>query len=93
MEKRNKHWRIEQRNRVYAGKMRLFAAWGNPVILHGQTIQHPRWIELYQANWNPVWKSVRTPCSCWMCRGEAYDRCKHRSETRNLLNASLANLY
>jgi hypothetical protein len=27
MEKRNKHWRIEQRDRIYAAQMKLYAAY------------------------------------------------------------------
>ena len=74
MEKRNKHWRIEQRNRIYSAKMKLYASFGGEFILNGEKKNNPRWIELYEANWSPVYKSVRTPCSCWMCRGEEYDR-------------------
>jgi hypothetical protein len=67
MGKRNKHWRIEQRNRFYAAKMKLCASYGGEFIINGKWVRNPRWIDLYTTNWNPEYKSVRTPCSCWMC--------------------------
>jgi hypothetical protein len=60
METRNKHWRIEQRNRVYVAKMRLYAAYGH-VFLNGRVVDNPRWVDLYKARWSPVYLSVRTP--------------------------------
>lgn len=53
MEKRNKHWRILQRNKIYATRMRLEAAYGsygNKFIVNGESIRNPRWIDLYKAN-------------------------------------------
>lgn len=88
MEKRNKHWRIGQRNRIYAAKMKLHAAYGSSgeeFILNGERIRNPRWVDLYRANWCPVYKSVRTPCSCWLCRGESYDRRRYKLETERIL--------
>ncbi|SCD20021.1 Hypothetical protein PSM36_1197 [Proteiniphilum saccharofermentans] len=85
MERRNKHWRIEQRNRVYKAKMKLFASYGGIFILNNERVTNPRWIELYKANWSPVYKSVRTPCSCRMCRGEIYNRCAYKKETIRLI--------
>ena len=86
MEKRNKHWRIEQRNRIYVAKMKLHAAYGSGFIINGEWVRNPRWIDLYKANWNPVYKSVRTPCSCWMCCGEKYNRCAYKKETISMLD-------
>jgi hypothetical protein len=89
MEKRNKHWRIEQRNRIYAAKMKLHATFGGEFILNDERIRDPRWIDLYKANWNPVYKSVRTPCSCWICCGEKYNRRKYKKETIRIFNESM----
>jgi len=89
MEKRDKRWRIEQRNRIYAAQMKLYAAYGSEFIIDGERIRNPRWIDLYKANWNPVYKSVRTPCSCWMCRGEEYNRCSYKKETFRILAESM----
>lgn len=86
MEKRNKHWRIVQRNKVYAAKMRLLAAYEKYYILDDEWVYNPRWIDLYNANWCSVYKSVRTPCSCMMCRGERYDRRKFKADTKRELD-------
>lgn len=89
MEKRNKHWRVEQRNRIYAAKMKLYASYGGEFIISGKRVKDPQWIELYRANWNPVYKSVRTPCSCWVCCGEKYNRCKYKKEKVRILDESM----
>lgn len=86
MQKRNKHWRILQRNKQYAAKMKLFASYGGQFMLNNCLVTNPRWIELYEANWNPVYKSVRTPCSCMMCSGEKYNRREFKLKTRRALN-------
>ena len=82
MEQRNKHWRIEQRNRIYAAQMKLHASYGVDLIIDGEHIRDPRWIDLYKSNWNPVYKSVRTPCNCWICQGERYNRCAYKKRNR-----------
>jgi hypothetical protein len=90
MEKKNKHWRIDQRNRIYAAQMKLQAAYGSYYfIINGERVRNLRWIDLYKANYDPVYKSVRTPCSCWMCRGESYNRRTYKKETLRILNESM----
>jgi len=89
METRNKRWRIEQRNRLYASKMKLFASYGGEFILNDEIIVNPRWIELYKTNWGWAYKSVRTPCSCWMCRGESYSRTANKKETDRIIRESI----
>lgn len=87
MERRNKHWRIEQRNKVYAAKMKLFASYGGEFIFDDdKRVINPRWIELYKANWNPIYKTVRTPCSCYLCQGEKYNRRQYKQEARKLVD-------
>lgn len=89
MEKRNKRWRIERRNRIYTTKMKLHAAYGGEFILKEGRVSNPRWVDLYKANWNPVYKSVRKPCSCWMCRGEEYNRRAYKKEAGRLYSESV----
>lgn len=89
MEKRNKHWRILQRNKFYSAKMKLFASYGGQFFLNDELVRNPRWIELYEANWSPVYKSVRVPCSCLICSSDKYNRRKFKSETRTLLEELL----
>lgn len=92
MEKRNKRWRIIQRNRIYAAKMRLHAnnAWSCHFMDdEGNRIPNPRWIDLYKANYNPAYKSVRTPCSCFFCKSERYDRLLAKRETKAEMDLSM----
>ena len=91
MEKRNKHWRMEQRNRIYTAKMKLKAVSGGVFIINGERVSNPRWIDLYKANWMPMYKSVRVPCSCWMCRGEEYNRRAYKKETVRILDDECMN--
>lgn len=92
MEKRNKRWRIVQRNRIYAAKMKLHSAgiWGTYFKdAEGNHIPNPRWIELYKANYDPIWKSVRTPCSCYLCSGEKYNRRLAKKEAQKEIEFSI----
>ena len=89
MEKRNKHWRINQRNRIYAVKMKLHAAYGGEFFLNERRVINPRWIELYKANWSSFYKSVRTPCSCYVCCGESYSRLVYKKETDRIFAESI----
>lgn len=78
-EKRNKHWRTGQRNKIYIAKMKLHASYGGVFFLEGKLVHNPRWIDLYKSGWSPVYKSTRTPCSCQLCKGERYSRkSKHK---------------
>ncbi len=79
---------MEQRNRIYAAKMRLQASLGGEFILNDEKVNNPRWIDLYKANWNPVYKSVRTPCSCWLCQREQYHRYLIKKETKRIIEGS-----
>lgn len=89
MEQRNKLWRIVQRNKFYASKMRLFASYGGDYFINNGRLTDPRWIDLYKANWNPVYKSVRTPCSCYICRHERYNRRFVKKETKRIIDESI----
>lgn len=33
-------------------------------------------------DWTLPYKSTSTPCSCWLCKGERYNRRKFKKETR-----------
>ena len=77
MEKtRNKRWREAKRQALYRRQLKLHSAWGwnNP----DGTITHD-WNRLKAEKGLQVYKSVRCPCSCPICKGERYDR---RSEKR-----------
>ena len=89
MEKRNKHWRIEQRDRIYVAKMKLHAAYQGVFFIKDKQVRNPRWIDLYKENYLSKYKSVRVLCSCWMCRGEKYNRHDYKKEMVRILNESM----
>lgn len=75
MDKRTKLWRCRQMARVFKARMILYAAYGHCIIREdGSCYEHPHWFELAKDKWAQVYKTTGTPCSCWMCRGEEYDR-------------------
>ena len=77
MEKRNRLWRKRHQWRLFRAKMVLFANYPYPHFIddEGNCIQHPHWFELAKQRWNYHYKSMRTPCSYWLCRGEKYSMC------------------
>ena len=79
MDKRNKLWRRQQMARVFKARMILYAAYGTPVIREDGSIDnHPHWFELAKDKWAKVYQTTGTPCSCWMCRGEKYNRKEYK---------------
>ena len=70
MEKRNRLWRKRHQWRLFKTKMVLFANYPYPHFIddEGNCIQHPHWFELAKQRWNYHYKSMRTPCSCRLCR-------------------------
>lgn len=47
------------------------------------------WFELAKTHWAQVYRSTGTPCSCWMCRGDEYDRVEYKRETRRIIRESM----
>ena len=85
MDKRNKLWRRQQMARVFKARMILYAAYGHPIIHEdGSVVEHPHWFELAKDKWAKVYQSTGTPCSCWMCRGEEYNRRQYIINLREL---------
>ena len=74
MDKRNKLWRREQQNRVFGIKK-----------ADGNWNRHPHWFELARVKWMQIYKKTGTPCSCWLCRGEKYDRRGYVKETLRII--------
>lgn len=72
MEKRNKLWRKRHQWRLFKAKMVLFANYPYPHFIddEGNCIQHPHWFDLAKQRWNYHYRSMRTPCSCCLCRRE-----------------------
>jgi len=54
----------------------------------GSCYEHPHWFELAKDKWAQVYKTTGTPCSCWMCRGEEYDRKGYKQEILRITKES-----
>lgn len=90
MDKRNKFWRRQQMARVFKVRMIFYASCGNRVIHDdGSVDNHPHWFELAKEKWAKVYKTTGVPCSCWMCRGEEYDRKGYKQETLRIIKESV----
>ena len=86
MDKRNRLWRREQQNRVFKARMIYYAACGWEILeADGCLNRHPHWFELARVKWAQVYKRTGTPCSCWMCCGEQYDRRAYTKETSRMI--------
>ena len=90
MEKRNKLWRKRHQWRLFKARMILRAtfkwgAWDEG----GNFIDNLHWLELAKQKGSYVYKTTGTPCSCWMCRGESYNRLDYKKETRNIVTEEL----
>ena len=48
-------------------------------------LQH--WFELAKEHWLQALRSTGTPCSCWMCRGNEYNRLAYKHNTRRIIQA------
>lgn len=91
MEKRNRLWRKRHQWRLFKSKMVLFANYPYPHFIddEGNRIQHPHWFELAKQRWNYHYKSMRTPCSCWLCRGEKYNRREYKKASLQIMKESM----
>ena len=47
------------------------------------------WKDLEKESWSKFLKHTSTPCSCYMCEGNRYDRNKKRQEDDRLINEQL----
>lgn len=86
MEKRNKLWRKRHQWRLFKKRVvRLAAAYGSILNVDGIIIQHPHWQDVAKQPWAWQYKNTGTPCSCWMCRGESYNRRDYKKETHRII--------
>lgn len=88
--KRTKLWRRRHEWRLYKKKMMLFASYSWPMRnSDGVLIENPRWVDFVGARGYFCYKSMRTPCSCDICRGEKYSRNDYKSETRRIIKETM----
>ena len=75
-----------QKNRVFKARMVYHAACGCGIKkADGNWNRHPHWFELARVKWMQIYKKTGTPCSCWLCRGEKYDRRGYVKETLRII--------
>ena len=91
MEKtRNKGWRRFQQDRVFKARMLMFSGYDYAIFdEEGNRIDNPHWFEIARQRWAKMYKDSSTPCSCWLCRGEKYDRKEYKCSTRRIINESM----
>ena len=88
--RRNKGWRRFQQDRVFKARMLMFSGYDYAIFdEEGNRIDNPHWFEIARQRWAKKYKDSSTPCSCWLCRGEKYDRKEYKRSTRCIINESM----
>lgn len=67
----HKYWRKQKLVQKYITRLKKFPA-----------SNYGLWCDNYNQHWTLPYKSTSTPCSCWLCKGERYNRRKFKKETR-----------
>ena len=75
--KRNRQWRKHHARRVFKARL---------TVLGACMAERKLWFELANEKWVRAFKTTGKPCSCWMCRGEDFDRRAAKKETRRLID-------
>ena len=91
MEKqRTKLWRRAQQARVFKARMIYYASFEREYFAYNGEHHIPlHWFELAKEHWTQVYKTTGTPCSCWMCRGNEYNRLDYKRDTRRIIRETL----
>ena len=76
--KRTRAWRRHQARRVFKARLKYVAAI--------RIDEHVTWKDLLGEHGTLVYKTTGTPCSCWLCKGESYDRTKIRQEGNRIVD-------
>ena len=86
MEKRTRGWRRHQAKRVFKARIKYQASFCSNIIKTDGTVVHnPYWFEIAKEHWAQVYRTTGTPCSCFLCRGEKYNRPQTKREMRRTL--------
>lgn len=81
MEKqRTRAWRRHQARRVFKARLKYAAV----CMSYPQTT----WEELKNTKWAQCLRTTGTPCSCWLCCGESFDRNAAQKETNKAVQAA-----
>ena len=83
MEKKiTRAWRRHQARRVFKAWLKYAAV----CMCYPATT----WEELKTNQWAQRLRTTGTPCSCWMCRGESFDRNSAKREMSRQISEALA---
>jgi hypothetical protein len=88
--KRTKLWRREQGFRVLKSRLKYYAAGMSVCIMDdGNYIYHPKWTDLQKCHWAKLYKTTGTPCSCWVCKGQRFNRLKYKREAIRIIDETM----
>ena len=73
--KKNKYWRRQKLVQKYITRLKRLARFRNKM-----------WCDMYNAPGTLCYKSTGTPCSCWLCRREKYNRNEFKKQTKLEIN-------
>ena len=89
METRTKLWRSKQGFRVFKARMMRLASFEHSYRYSDGSVHVPmHWFELAREHWTQCYRTSGTPCSCYICRGEKYDRKVFKRDSRRVLRES-----
>ncbi len=76
--------------RVFKARMIYLAACGEIILLEdGSMKRNPHWFEVAKEQWALKYKSTGTPCRCWFCRREEYNRRSYKKDSLRIIRESL----
>ena len=82
---RDKEWRKQHGKRVFKRRMKLFSSYSSALITdNGKLIEHPHWYDYAKVRSFKVYKTISTPCSCWLYKGVKYNRAKSKRDHTRL---------
>lgn len=89
MEQRNKLWRRQKGFFKFKKRlMRLATSDVDTCVWDSKrrVVRRLHWFDLAKVHWTTGYRTTGTPCSCWLCRSEKYNRKAFRKETHDILN-------
>lgn len=76
---RNRQWRRHHAKRVFKARLSVVGAC---------MLERKLWFEIAGEKWTRPYKTTGKPCSCWICRGESFDRKAVKKETIRMVEES-----
>ena len=76
--KRTRAWRRHQARRVFKARLKRVGAW--------QLGPRKLWHEIQDEKGYQCYRTTGTPCSCYLCRGESFNRMAAKKEERAMIS-------